>query len=155
MALHVIVLLSMISVFEMALGDQPVDEPLISIRNVQLLGGWNPISPEAPEIQAAAKKAVDQFNLESKAKKYFRLLEVSSAETQVTNMINYKITATIGKTKCRKVENPDLETCEMAKKRLQCEFHVQYNPRNEEFTVMDPCKRLERRPSTSSVDTSV
>ncbi|XP_063067244.1 L-cystatin [Engraulis encrasicolus] len=153
MALHIIVLLSMISVFEVALGDQPADEPLVSIRNVQLLGGWNQVHPEKPEIQEAAKKAVDHFNVDSKAKKYFKLLEVSAAETQVTNVINYKITATIGKTKCRKAENADLETCDMAKKRLQCKFTVQYNPRNDEFKVVaTKCKRSDRRPSKDSVD---
>ncbi|XP_031433123.1 cystatin-1 isoform X2 [Clupea harengus] len=132
----------MISVFELALGEAPVEEELISTRNVPLLGGWNAMSPESPEIQAAAKKAVEQFNTESKAKKFFKLLDVSSAETQVTNLINYKIHATIGKTKCRKTENADLETCDMAKKRLQCHFHVQYNPRNEELTVVaTSCKR--------------
>ncbi|XP_041915096.1 cystatin-C-like [Alosa sapidissima] len=142
MAFHIIVLLSMISVFEVALGDQPVEEELISTRNVPLLGGWSSMSPESPEVLAAAKKAVEQFNADSKAKKYFKLLEVSTAETQVTNMINYKITATLGKTKCRKSENADLETCDMAKKRLQCKFHVQYNPRNNELTVLTAsCKR--------------
>lgn len=35
---------------------------------------------------------------------------------QVTNKINYKLEATIGKTKCRKSEDTDIQACGMAKK---------------------------------------
>lgn len=144
MTFRILMLLPVIAASEVALGEipGPVEEALISTRNVQLLGGWNPINPDSAEIQAAANKALEQFNSDSKGKKYFRLLDISSAESQVTNMINYKITATIGKTKCLKSDNGDLNTCDMAKKRLQCKFHVQYNPRNDELTVVaTSCKR--------------
>lgn len=44
------------------------------------------MSIDSPEILAAAKKAVEQFNTDSKAKKFFKLIEVSSAQTQVRSV---------------------------------------------------------------------
>ncbi|XP_030625901.1 cystatin-1 [Chanos chanos] len=142
MALRFVLLLSLFSVLQICYADQPVEEERIVAKKVQLLGGWATVSPERAEIQDAAKKAVEHFNLKSKTKKYFRLLNVSSAEVQVTNMINYKITATLGKTKCLKSEDAAVENCDLGKKRLTCKFEVQFNPRNDRHQVnASSCKK--------------
>uniref|UniRef100_A0A673IQ64 Si:busm1-57f23.1 n=1 Tax=Sinocyclocheilus rhinocerous TaxID=307959 RepID=A0A673IQ64_9TELE len=107
---------SFLSVFHFSSADQPLEEAIIVARNVELLGGWTLANPEREDVQDAAKEAVEVFNAKSKAKKYFKLINVTSASTQVTNKINYKIEATIGKTKCHKSENTDIQACGMAKK---------------------------------------
>ncbi|KAK6316528.1 hypothetical protein J4Q44_G00140520 [Coregonus suidteri] len=115
---------------------QPIEEELITAKNIQPLGGWFNRDPESPEIQTAAKAAVEAFNSQSNARKYFRLINVISAETQVTNKINYKIEATIGKTKCLKTEhNSDVESCVLGKRRLTCTFEVWFNPRNDKHEL--------------------
>lgn len=51
--------------------------------NVELLGGWNDANPEREDVQEAAKEAVEAFNMKSRAKKYFKLINITSARTQV------------------------------------------------------------------------
>lgn len=51
--------------------------------NVELLGGWNDANPESEDVQEAAKEAVEAFNMKSKAKKYFKLINITSARVQV------------------------------------------------------------------------
>ncbi|XP_010896569.2 cystatin-1 [Esox lucius] len=122
--------------------EQPTEGEFITARYIQPLGGWFMRDPKSPEIQEAVKSAVEHFNSQSKARKYFRLVNVLSAETQVTNMINHKITAIIGKTKCLKSDNTtDVESCVMGKKRLTCTFEVQFNPRNEREAFTSSCQK--------------
>ncbi|XP_028829495.1 cystatin-C [Denticeps clupeoides] len=135
-------LLALVALVHVSHGIEEADEPLISASHVQLLGGWSTVNPEGSEIQEAAAKAVENFNTKSKAKKHFRLLQVTSAELQVTNKINYKIDTIIGKTSCLKSENKDVETCNLEKRQLQCKFDVQLNPRNDKHTVVaSRCKK--------------
>uniref|UniRef100_A0A672JUY1 Si:busm1-57f23.1 n=1 Tax=Sinocyclocheilus grahami TaxID=75366 RepID=A0A672JUY1_SINGR len=110
--------------------------------NVELLGGWTLANPEREDVQDAAKEAVEVFNTKSKAKKYFKLINVTSASTQVTNKINYKIEATIGKTKCHKSENTDIQACGMAKKQLTCKFEVTLDAMTDDHEVQKmSCRR--------------
>uniref|UniRef100_A0A8C1XV23 Si:busm1-57f23.1 n=1 Tax=Cyprinus carpio TaxID=7962 RepID=A0A8C1XV23_CYPCA len=111
-----LLLVSFLSVFHFNSADQPLEEEIIVERNVELLGGWTLASPEREDVQEAAEEAVEFFNSKSKAKKYFRLVNVTSASTQVTNKINYKIEVTLGKTKCHKSGGTLTEACAMAKK---------------------------------------
>ncbi|KAF5897926.1 Cystatin precursor, partial [Clarias magur] len=84
---------------------------------VQPLGDWAKVNTNQKDVQDATEKAVERFNTKSKAKKYFRLVDVTSARMKVTNMINYKIDAVLGKTKCPKSETAtDLDSCDMAQK---------------------------------------
>uniref|UniRef100_A0A673IJ78 Si:busm1-57f23.1 n=1 Tax=Sinocyclocheilus rhinocerous TaxID=307959 RepID=A0A673IJ78_9TELE len=133
---------SFLSVFHFSSADQPLEEAIIVARNVELLGGWTLANPEREDVQDAAKEAVEVFNAKSKAKKYFKLINVTSASTQVTNKINYKIEATIGKTKCHKSENTDIQACGMAKKQLTCKFEVTLNPMTDDHEVQKmSCRR--------------
>ncbi|KTG43977.1 hypothetical protein cypCar_00009427 [Cyprinus carpio] len=77
-----LLLLSFLSVFHFNSADQPLEEEIIVERNVELLGGWTLASPEREDVQEAAEEAVEFFNSKSKAKKYFRLVNVTSASTQ-------------------------------------------------------------------------
>lgn len=127
-----------LSTLHLSFGDPPVHEDIIIPKNVPLLGGWFQQSPESLEVQAAARSAVESFNARSRARKLFRLLSIISAETKVTNMINFKIQAVVGKTTCLKTDQPeDLETCELGTRRLKCKFHVQFNPRNDKHELVN------------------
>ncbi|KAA0703705.1 hypothetical protein E1301_Tti000648 [Triplophysa tibetana] len=142
MDVSLILLVSFLSVFHLSQADQPLEETIIVPRNFQPLGGWTELSPESESIIELAKKAVEEYNTNSKEKKYFKLLNIRSARTQVTNMINYKIEATMGKTKCLKSENVDIETCVMAKKQLACKFDITFNHRNDQHVVeIEACKK--------------
>ncbi|XP_051541011.1 cystatin-C isoform X1 [Myxocyprinus asiaticus] len=137
-----LLLVSFLSVFHLSQADQPLEETIIVAKKVQLLGGWTEASPKREDVQEAAEEAVEKFNMNSKAKNYFKLINITSAHTQVTNMINYKIEATIGKTKCRKSEKADIESCVMAKKQFACKFDVTLDPRNDQHEVNSiSCKK--------------
>ncbi|XP_065096649.1 cystatin-C [Paramisgurnus dabryanus] len=144
MDISLLLLISFISVFHLSRADQPLEEAIIPPpKKIQLLGGWSEANPEREDVQEAAKTAVEKFNKKSKAKKYFKLINITSAHTQVTNKINYKIEATIGKTKCLKSENADIESCIMSKKQLACKFAVTLNVMNDEHEVeMMSCKKI-------------
>uniref|UniRef100_A0A3B1KJF0 Si:busm1-57f23.1 n=1 Tax=Astyanax mexicanus TaxID=7994 RepID=A0A3B1KJF0_ASTMX len=142
MDLYLFLLFGFLSVAQLIEAQPPIEEEEITAINVNPLGGWSEAHSEREDVQAAAKKAVEKFNMKSKAKKYFKLLEITSAQTQVTNMINFKIEATIAKTKCLKTEPADLETCALAQKRLSCEFEVEFNPRNDQYNIRKiSCKK--------------
>lgn len=142
MDLYLVLLFGFLSVAQLSQAQQPIEEEEITARNVHPLGSWTEALPERQDVQAAAKKAVEKFNMKSKAKKYFKLVEITSAHTQVTNMINFKIDATIAKTKCVKTEPADLETCALGRKRLTCQFEVEFNPRNDQYIARTvSCKK--------------
>ncbi|XP_071397711.1 cystatin [Centroberyx affinis] len=142
MSLHMSVLVC-ISFVQLCMGDQPVQEEIITTKNVPLLGGWSDMSPESDEVQMAARHAVEKYNSHSRTKKLFRLVSITSVQTQVTNIINYKIEAVLGKTKCLKAENHDLDKCSLGKKRLTCQFTVSFDPRNNKHElVKSSCTRI-------------
>ncbi|KTG36000.1 hypothetical protein cypCar_00020890 [Cyprinus carpio] len=137
-----LLVLSFLSVFHFSSADQPLEEAIIVPRNVELLGGWTLANPKREDVQEAAKEAVEVFNKKSRAKRYFKLINVTSASTQVTNKINYKIEATIGKTKCRKSEDNDIQACGMAKRQLTCKIEVTLDPKTDDHEVQKiSCRR--------------
>ncbi|KAM3599602.1 uncharacterized protein V6R79_008368 [Siganus canaliculatus] len=121
---------------QLCMGDQPVED-VVTKKDVPLLGGWQERNTDSDEVKQVTQYAVDTFNTRAKGKKMFKLISIDSAHTQVTNMINYKIKAVLGKTKCLKDENHDLETCNLEKKRLKCHFLVVFNVRNNEYMLQE------------------
>ncbi|KAM4720597.1 cystatin-8 isoform 1-T2 [Anableps anableps] len=138
-------LLICLSVFQLCVGDQPVEE-IITTRNVALLGGWTVKHPESEDVQKATRYAVEVFNKKSKAKKMFKLVSVNSAKFQVTAVLNFQIDTVLGKTKCSKSENHDLESCILDKKKLKCHFTVTVNPRNNEYNLQSKsCNKIGKK----------
>ncbi|KAJ0057715.1 hypothetical protein NL108_013595 [Boleophthalmus pectinirostris] len=138
-------LLITLSMVLLCFGEEPVEE-VIKPRKMQLLGGWFDRSLDSEEVQKATDYAVKMFNSNSKGKRLFRLDSISTAQSQVTNMINYKIDVVLGKTKCLKAENHDLEHCELEKKRVGCQFVVAFNPRNNKHELRTAIVRSSASP---------
>ncbi|KAJ0015500.1 hypothetical protein NQD34_009120 [Periophthalmus magnuspinnatus] len=135
-------LLITLSMVLLCFGEEPVEE-VIKPRKAQLLGGWHERSLNSTEVKKAAQYAVKMFNSNSKGKRLFRLDSITTAESQVTNMINYKIDVVLGKTKCLKAENHDLEHCELEKKRVGCQFVVAFKPQENKHVLKErTCKKL-------------
>ncbi|XP_030598884.1 cystatin-F [Archocentrus centrarchus] len=137
-------LLICLSAVQLCLGDKPVQE-VIKTRSRTPLGGSFEINPDSAEVQDVAQHAVKVFNTKSKAKKMFKLVTVTRAQCQVTNMLNYKLEAVLGKTRCPKSENHDLKSCSLVNKNLRCHFEVTHNARNNRFVLKKiKCKKVER-----------
>ncbi|XP_072309682.1 cystatin [Eucyclogobius newberryi] len=131
-----------LSVVGLCFGEEPVEE-VIKPKKAQLVGGWFERSPNSTEVHQATQYAVKMFNSNSKGKRLFRLDSITSAHSQVTSMINFRIDAILGKTKCLKAENHDLENCELEKKRMGCQFVVTFDPRNNKHELKSrTCKKL-------------
>ncbi|KAF4081847.1 hypothetical protein AMELA_G00145080 [Ameiurus melas] len=133
--MNMYLLLSVLLAVHWSHGQDPVEDVIV-VRNVQPLGDWSTINHNQEDVRNAARKAVENFNMKSKAKKYFKLVDITSAQVKITNMINYKIDAIIGRTKCLKTESVDLDSCDMSQRRLRCKFEVQFNARNNQFTTV-------------------
>ncbi|XP_032425654.1 cystatin-like isoform X1 [Xiphophorus hellerii] len=138
-------LLICLSVFQLCLGAPPVEE-VITEKKVHLLGAWTERLPESKDVQKAAQYAVEMFNKNSKDEMLFKLVSITSAKSQVTNRINFKIDAVLGRTKCPTMENLDLKSCILDEEQLQCQFVVTLDPGNEEHELKTKkCHKVAKR----------
>uniref|UniRef100_A0A8C6UXZ0 Si:busm1-57f23.1 n=1 Tax=Neogobius melanostomus TaxID=47308 RepID=A0A8C6UXZ0_9GOBI len=131
-----------LSVVLLCLGEKPVED-VIKPRKATLLGGWFESRPDSKEAQDAIQYSIKMYNSHSKSKRLFRLDSITAVQSQVTNVINFKINAILGKTKCSKAENHDLEHCELEKKRMDCQFVVAFNHSNKKHEMKSrKCTKL-------------
>ncbi|XP_026195833.1 CY domain-containing protein [Anabas testudineus] len=122
-------LLICLSLIQLSIGDQPVEERIVP-RKHHRTGGWFDLHPGAIDVQEAADHGVKMFNTKSKGKKMFKLISVIGVKTQLTNMIVYKIDALLGKTNCSKSDNRALDSCSVSvkNKKMRCLFVVSHKP---------------------------
>lgn len=113
---------------------------------VPLLGGWSEVSPDSADVQEAARHAVETFTTNHRGRKIFKLLSISAAQSQVSNVINFKLDVVLGKTSCLKTEKQEVNSCSLERKQVRCHFVVTFDPRDNTHKLQSQkCTRLPKK----------
>ncbi|XP_053575938.1 cystatin [Bombina bombina] len=91
-------------------------------------GGWGSVPANSDSLQEPLSVFIQNYNKATNDVYVYRVQSVVSAQSQVVAGVNYKITAILGKTTCRKNKYSDVNKCPFASgnklKKIKCTFVV-------------------------------
>uniref|UniRef100_A0A3P9MAK8 Cystatin domain-containing protein n=1 Tax=Oryzias latipes TaxID=8090 RepID=A0A3P9MAK8_ORYLA len=130
----------------------PFFAALLTVGSAQVPGGVTDINANDPEVQAALKFAMKEYNKGSSDQYLYVVVDVISVQGQVVEGMKYFLTVKIAKTLCRKNSNVSgcsaISNSPMAKT-YECTFVVWSRPwLNDMQLEGHQCHQLHSQPRT-------